>query len=44
MISSDISTILTYHEWYLYQISSTNHAIICIYYYPEKGCNVGVSN
>ena len=32
-------TILKYHEWYLYQISRTNHAIICLYYYPQKVCN-----
>ena len=32
-------TILKYHEWYLCQISRTNHAIICLYYYPQKGCN-----
>ena len=32
-------TILKYHhEWYLCQISGTNHAIICLYYYPEKVC------
>ena len=29
-------TILNYHEWYLCQISRTNHAIICLYYYPQK--------
>ena len=32
-------TILKYHEWYLRQISRTNHAIICLYYYPQKVCN-----
>ena len=32
-------TILKYHEWYLCQISHTNHAIICLYYYPQKVCN-----
>ena len=32
-------TILKYHEWYLCQISRTNHAIICLYYYPQKICN-----
>ena len=32
-------TILKYHEWYLCQISSTNSAIICLYYYQPKGCN-----
>ena len=32
-------TILKYHEWYLCQISRTNHAIICLYYYPHKVCN-----
>ena len=30
---------LKYHEWYLCQISRTNHAIICLYYYPQKVCN-----
>ena len=25
-------TILKYHEWYLCQISRTNHGIICLYY------------
>ena len=29
-------TILKYHEWYLRQISRTNHAIICLYYQPQK--------
>ena len=29
-------TILKYHEWYLCQISRTNYAIICLYYYPQK--------
>ena len=29
-------TILKYHEWYLCQISRTNHAIICLYYCPQK--------
>ena len=28
-----------YHEWYLCQISRANHAIICLYYYPQKVCN-----
>ena len=32
-------TILKYHEWYLCQISRTNHAIICLYFYPQKVCN-----
>ena len=32
-------TILKYHKWYLCQISRTNHAIICLYYYPQKVCN-----
>ena len=32
-------TILKYHEWYLCQISRTNHAISCLYYYPQKVCN-----
>ena len=32
-------TILKYHEWYLCQISRTNHAIICSYYYPQNVCN-----
>ena len=29
-------TILKYHEWYLCQISCTNHAIICLYYTTRK--------
>ena len=32
-------TILKYHEWYLCQISHTNHAIICLYYWLQKVCN-----
>ena len=32
-------TILKYDKWYLCQISRTNHAIICLYYYPQKVCN-----
>ena len=32
-------TTLKYHEWYLCQISRTNDAIICLYYYPQKVCN-----
>ena len=32
-------TILKYHEWYLCQISRSNNAIICLYYYPQKVCN-----
>ena len=32
-------TILKYHEWYLCQISRTNHAIIGLYYYLQKVCN-----
>ena len=32
-------TILKYHEWYLCQISRTNHAINCLYYYPQWFCN-----
>ena len=32
-------TILKYHEWYLCQVSRTNHAINCLYYYPKKVCN-----
>ena len=32
-------TILKDHEWYLCQISRTDHAIICLYYYPQKVCN-----
>ena len=27
------------HEWYLCQITRTNLAIICLYYYPQKVCN-----
>ena len=39
-------TNLKYHEWYFCQISRTNHAIICLYYYPQRVCNshVGISN
>ena len=29
-------TILKYHEWYLCQISRTNPAIICSYYYRKR--------
>ena len=29
-------TILKYHEWYFCQISRTNQAIICLYYYLHK--------
>ena len=32
-------TILPCDKWYLCQISSTNHAIICLYYYPQQVCN-----
>ena len=32
-------TILKYHEWYLCQVSRANHAIICLYYYPQKVWN-----
>ena len=32
-------TILKYHEWYLCQISRTNYAIICLYYYPQMFCS-----
>ena len=31
--------ILKYHKWHLCQISRTDHAIICLYYYPRKVCN-----
>ena len=31
--------ILKYHEWYLCKTSHTDHAIICLYYYPQKACN-----
>ena len=31
--------ILKYHKWYLCQISRSNHAIIYLYYYPQKDCN-----
>ena len=30
-------TFLKYHEWYLCQISRTNHAIICLYCYMRNG-------
>ena len=29
-------TILKYNEWYLCTISRTDHAIICLYRYPQK--------
>ena len=32
-------TVLKYHEWYLCQMSRTNHAIICLYYCLKKICN-----
>ena len=32
-------TILKYHQWYLCPIPPKNHAIICLYYYPQKVCN-----
>ena len=32
-------TILKYYDWHLSQISRTNHAIICLYYFPQKVCN-----
>ena len=32
-------TILKCHEWYLCQKSHTNHAIICLYFYPQRFCN-----
>ena len=35
-------TILKYHERYLCRISRTNHAIICLYYYPQKVCHFHV--
>ena len=31
--------ILKYHEGNLRLISRTNHAIICLYYYPQNVCN-----
>ena len=41
--TSDISkllyVILKYHEWYLCQNITSNYAIICLYYYPQKVCN-----
>ena len=33
-------TILKYHEWYLCQISRTNHAITCLYYNLRNFCNL----
>ena len=36
-------TIVKYHKWCLCQISRTNHAIICLYYYPRKVCNFHMS-
>ena len=38
-VISKFETISKYHDWYLCQISRTNHAIICLYYYPQKVCN-----
>ena len=41
---SDISKLLyvisraVRRQWYICQISGTNHAIICLYYYPQKVC------
>ena len=35
IVIRNFETILKYHKWYLYQISCTNHAIICLYYYTE---------
>ena len=32
-------TILKFHEGYWCQLSGTNHAIICLYYYPRKVCD-----
>ena len=32
-------TILKHHKQYLCRISRTDHAIICLYYYPQKVCN-----
>ena len=32
-------TNLKYHQWYLCPIPPKNHAIICLYYYPQKVCN-----
>ena len=33
-------TILKYHKVvFMTKISRTNHAIICLYYYPQKVCN-----
>ena len=43
-------TILKYHKWYLHvcQISHKSCYIVCLYYYPQKVCNlnshVGISN
>ena len=34
---------LKYHEWYLREISRTNHATICLYYYPQTVCNFHIS-
>ena len=31
--------ILKYHERYLCQMSWTNHAVLCLYYYQQKVCN-----
>ena len=34
-----LGTILKYHESYLCKKSRTNHAVICLHYYPQKVCN-----
>ena len=38
-------TILKHQQWYLLgQMSRTNHATICLYYYPQRFSHVGISN
>ena len=37
------TSFLKYHEWYLREMSRTNHATICLYYYPQTVCNFHIS-
>ena len=34
-----LDLILKFHKWYLCQISHSNYAIICLYYYLPRVCN-----
>ena len=38
-----LETILEYHKWYLCQISRTIHAIIWLYYKPQRFCSFYLS-